>query len=564
MNLVDQDQLSSEAKRERICKSCRSTRGILDNNPNTNTILLDEYLTNEDRSKVNEILTGLKFKRWDEAIVEGMPIGKFASYEVLLKHKISSKTIPEFALADFKHSLELCLLVYFTSKKVFDSMDFTDVIVYNSLYSFNRTVVKSAELRGIPWFSIHGGKAVNKLLNSLSIFSNNEVNDLEFSVTDQWKIRSKLELSTQQILQVKKNLTSLFAAKSPFIYSTQNTKNTLGEIRSKLSIPSDRKVLLCIMSSADERFAFDMVGGFPISLSVTTTSPFTTSENWILSLLEWVELKDDYHLVVRIHPRELPNKRESVTSQRSYSLIEALDSIAKNSDKISINYPSDDISLYKLALITDIAANSTSTSGAELLLLGIPVVCHDPEQLLAYPREHNYLPTNPTKQDYFSALDCADNDGWNINNSINAFRYRSFLIDDLSLSLDDRVPDRNKVSLVRICVAIRDRYNPPLLGGLISAIRRFERGTKNNGFTNARYFLRVIDEILPNLSHATIESSDNNGSNRREALEIAQAIHSAISNKLAKNEKITPESKTLLNKLNKYISLQTEIKDRNA
>jgi hypothetical protein len=233
-----------------------------------------------------------------------------------------------------------------------------------------------------------------------------------------------------------------------------------------------------------------------------------------------------------------------------------LRSIASNSTKVSLNFPSDDISLYKLALITDIAANSTSTSGAELLLLGIPVVCHDPAQLLAYPREHNYVPITPTKQDYFSALSRADIEGWSIANSVNAFRYRSFLIDDLSLSLSDRIPDRNKVTLLRICVALRDRYNPPFIAKLIYLLRKFERGKSISSFENSDYFTRVINETLPNLSHATVIKNQTSDRNDREAVEIAESLHSVISNQLIKKEKVDPDSNSLVNKLNHYISQQ--------
>ena len=51
---------------------------------------------------------------------------------------------------------------------------------------------------------------------------------------------------------------------------------------------------------------------------------------------------------------------------------------------VKVNWPTDTVSLYDLARITDVFANAWSSAGKEMAWLGLPVVLYSPE-LTLYP-----------------------------------------------------------------------------------------------------------------------------------------------------------------------------------
>src|SRR5690606_6941171 len=95
----------------------------------------------------------------------------------------------------------------------------------------------------------------------------------------------------------------------------------------------------------------------------------------------------DLFLIIRVHPREFPNKRDSLKSDHALELEQTLSELPEN---VRVNWPSDNISLYDLAQIMDVCLNSWSTAGKEMGTLGIPVVLYSAD-LVFYPADLNYL-----------------------------------------------------------------------------------------------------------------------------------------------------------------------------
>ena len=102
---------------------------------------------------------------------------------------------------------------------------------------------------------------------------------------------------------------------------------------------------------------------------------------WLCTQLE---LHSNWFLIVRPHPREFPNKRESVVSNNMTEFAPFLNTFEGHS-QIYVNTPEDGISLYDLMKITDVHLNSTSTVGLEMVLNGIPSVHFSDSDLTAYP-----------------------------------------------------------------------------------------------------------------------------------------------------------------------------------
>ena len=85
--------------------------------------------------------------------------------------------------------------------------------------------------------------------------------------------------------------------------------------------------------------------------------------DWIRALVRYVARREDLCLIIRVHPREFPNKREMVLSEHAKMLQVALSELP---DNVKVNWPTDKVSLYDLANITDAFANAWSSAGKEM------------------------------------------------------------------------------------------------------------------------------------------------------------------------------------------------------
>ena len=220
----------------------------------------------------------------------------------------------------------------------------------------------------------------------------------------------------------------LLDAKSPWVYSLKSNKKSESYLKNYFGILPNQKVLVATMSSEDERFGADTVKTIPPFQNPI----FITNFDWINYLIELVKNEPSFFLIIRVHPREFPNKREQVTSKQAKILELKFVNLPSN---IKVNFPKDNISLHDLIKITDVCLNSTSTSGLEFLLFGIPVVIYDRKQLFSYGRELNLIADSI--EEYKMKIIEATNSGKNILNIINAYRWLSYRNEVASISIKD-------------------------------------------------------------------------------------------------------------------------------
>src|SRR5262249_30054770 len=159
-------------------------------------------------------------------------------------------------------------------------------------------------------------------------------------------------------------------------------------------VSNDQKILVAAMGSYDEEFAAETVEAKrPIQNLI-----FPTQAAWLQALVGFVRQRPDLFLIIRVHPREFPNKREAKKSEHATMLESLFTTLPSN---VAINWPVDRISIYDLAEETDVFLNSWSSVGKEMSVLGLPVVIYSAD-LPLYPAELNYLGTS--EEDYFQKI----------------------------------------------------------------------------------------------------------------------------------------------------------------
>ncbi|MAT77664.1 hypothetical protein CMK14_21310, partial [Candidatus Poribacteria bacterium] len=194
-----------------------------------------------------------------------------------------------------------------------------------------------------------------------------EYESMDANLWDKWK---QLSLKSHQVEEGANDIIHRLTGRGSHLYSPAKRLEAV-ELTEQLGLNQQKKTLVAFTSSLDENFAGkSLLKGMGFH-RVHPEQPFEDQIDWLSSLTRYVECSDALQLVVRIHPREGKNERESFSSRHLEILKDTFDRPFKSCRFV---WPQDDISSYDLAEIADVALTSWSSMGAELARLGIPVL----------------------------------------------------------------------------------------------------------------------------------------------------------------------------------------------
>ena len=169
--------------------------------------------------------------------------------------------------------------------------------------------------------------------------------------------------------------------------SVPRSKLSSREIREKLNLRPGVPIICVLTSSPDEAMAANVAELLDIDALRIDDALFL--QNCLDVARECAEL----NFVIRVHPRLSINKRENRVSPWLEPLLTMLENRPSN---VFLNKPGDGIGLYDIAMVSDAVLNYRSTAGAEMLMLGIPVILTDPSQMRSYPP---FLGVNSSQND---------------------------------------------------------------------------------------------------------------------------------------------------------------------
>jgi hypothetical protein len=443
-------QESSTFSKSRICEMCQMNKGIIREQFDLLGYDLERKLTLEDQKKIDSILSEINQENYLDLKIDEVSITLYALYEFLLQHKKSNLTFSELEWSRYIIALKNTLISYFACRTILEEEKPDRVLTYNSLYSVNRIFCQLAEKSGIPTYSLHAGGNLSNRLGTLMVGRESTLAFLK-NIINYWPEYRNMACSRESLGFVTDHFIELFRGKSIFAYSSSKQKEKTESIRERFSIESNQKVLVATMSSYDERFAAETIGAIPNDYQLL----FPKQVDWIKALIEYFKSREDLFLIVRVHPREFPNKRESVKSEHA-KMLEVL--FEKLPDNIGINWPTDNLSIYDLAEETDVFLNAWSSVGKEMSIFGIPVVLYSP-QLIFYPADLNYV--GRTEVDYFAQIEQALQDGWSFEHIRKAYRWYSLEFEkSLVIFSDDFGPENLKTVRKNLILSFVQRaYN---------------------------------------------------------------------------------------------------------
>lgn len=420
--------------RQQVCTACIKRRDLLDNTMPFDSVILDNLVRPDDRAQAAAARDAVTRENWTEFEFEGVPLGRHAAYEFLLDNKILGTDIPERLWPQYLNKLDQAVQTFLAGRRLLEAERPDRVLVYNRLYAVNHAFCEAAKALDIPTYTLQGGGHIVRRGETMTMFRDTQSLDEVFRTTA-WATYRDQPIGASEVALVSEHFAGLLEANSAFAYSSAFEASQPTELRKKFDIPSGAPVLLVPLSSEDEINAARLADVLPATSN--TTSLFADQFEWIAFLFEFAKSRPDVRVIIRLHPRMFPNKRENVLSPVVAKLMVLLDTRPEN---VSLNVPSDGVSLYDLMQIVDVLLNYRSSAGAELSAFGIPVVVPANRDFFTYPSEINL--TGYTGQDYIAKIDQALKAGWSIEHTRRAFRWFAFLFSRIAVDFSESVHAR--------------------------------------------------------------------------------------------------------------------------
>jgi len=428
------EAFASQAARSQICRACHKRRDLTNRHFGFHSSTIEDSLETEDRIAIDAFVASVTPATWTDLTVDGFPLGRYAIYEMWLTNKLVSTDLPPELWSIYLGQLRNTLTTYFASLRFLAETKPHVAMVYNDHYSVNHAFSAAAKKLGITSYSIHGGWHMVHRGESMSMMrSDYTLADL-FESPGWFSVREE-PLNKSAVDLVAGHFDGLWAASSAFAYSSELEGTGSQKLRSQFGIAPEARVLLAAMSSEDELMGVTIIGVAP--QSQVQSSLFSDQFEWIKFLIQFASSHPDYHLIIRLHPRMFPNKREQ---KMSPVVAEFMQLEATAPGNISFNVPSDNVSLYDLIQIVDVVLNFRSSVGAELMALGLPVVVPANSNFYTYPNELNRI--GHTKRDYEKLIRKAAVEGWSLDNARKAFRWYGFFFGRVSASFSETYTSR--------------------------------------------------------------------------------------------------------------------------
>jgi hypothetical protein len=403
MNAQGLTSSSPHAQRQAVCRRCKGLRNLIVGEFGFRATDITALLDDGDRKSVEKIVAQTDRDNYLGLWHCGLQAGRIALYEFLLQHKKLSLSHAPQEWEGYLIALSNTLLAITAVNRLLEKERFDVVVVYNALYSVNRAACLVCERHGMRSVFLHAGGNLATRLQTLIVSEGNPFRFFQ-ELKDRWPEFAGRPCPASVAQRVTDHFVELISGQHFLAYSA--AKDGAGHsIRQKYGVPAGAKLLVATMSSYDERLAAESIGVIQPPAALL----FPHQIDWIRALVDHVRNRPDFFLLIRVHPREFPNKREGTKSEHARLLEECFAQLPANA---RVNWPSDNLSLYDLAEEADVFLNAWSSVGKEMSLLGIPVVIYSTE-LVLYPPELNFMAED--REGYFGKIDEALSGGWSLD-----------------------------------------------------------------------------------------------------------------------------------------------------
>ena len=418
--------------RERACRQCRNRAkavrlefGLF--GPELDACLGADELRDIDAYVSDGPTSALIDSKW-----HGVPTGRRALFPFLVYKKKDDLELDAGQWDEYRDQLYQAMVAVSVARRLLAEYRPDRVVTYSATYSVVSAFLSVARHAGVgDYFVEASGNLAHRTRRA--ILGKTGIIEWFAALRRIWPDVEHLPANTSMLSEVGDHVVNLIGAISPFSYSAPSGSDA-GRIRDAVGIPEGSKLLLATMSSYDEWFAAEVAG-----LTQAGATTFESQLQWLDWLVAYVAQHPEFYLVIRVHPREFPNRRERSGMLSSHARKLEL-RFAQLPPNCFINWPSQMLSLYDLAKAADVVLNAWSSAGKEMALLGLPVVEWAPQALL-YAPEPRYCGHTP--DEYAKCIVLALSDGWCEGNIVRMFRWCALEYGAASFIMRDRVSHKS-------------------------------------------------------------------------------------------------------------------------
>lgn len=368
---------SSDRARKRVCASCMRLRRSAQRQTDLDWSYLKEFRESRDEEQAADLCAGVSPENCSDLSVHGIPVGRYATYVPLLLAKADRVDRDEKTWNSYLVELNTIIRVVLMSERALDEIQPTAVLTSNHFYGTHRAFLATARNRGIPSWGLSPGALLPGRTKSALLFPD-EKSGQTLALSESVRVSRDHPLTDVELDLVASHMRALREGSDPWVYSVAHTGTSPAQVRSKLGVRDASSVVTVLLSSPDEMRAANVADA---DFRVGDRAGYLNPDGFLASVLSCAELMPQVDFVLRLHPRMLPNKRESITSPELDRILHALRDVP---DNVTVCNPAQSVSIYDNILISKAAINYTSSSGLEFLSFGVPVLHLDDLRLGAY------------------------------------------------------------------------------------------------------------------------------------------------------------------------------------
>lgn len=418
-----------------VCDACvKTSEGVLQAYGLEN-IDLKDFL---DAGVIQQVLQIMEAAPADLAELEfdGVPFGKISCLDFVLATKVSNfKNLSADMRGVWKTYIQNSILTYLLTRRMLDRIP-VRAVVHHEDYSLLLAARLAAGKRGIP--SIHMGFTGHNGNDRRRVFfmklPGYGEDQRKMSEWDRWR---DLCLTPEMAKEPMDDILGRLGALSTRVYSPKKTFTQI-DLHGQLGLSKRKKLLVAFTSSLDERLAGDYIIESLNLRMVDVNQPFADQIEWLKALNAFVAERDDYQLVVRVHPREGANQRESRVSEHLARLQDAFERPLRNAVYV---WPGMEVSSYDLAEIADLVLTAWTTMGLEMSRLAVPVLA---STYGLGPRPNDdFHAWAPTPAEYFAKIEEIVRRPPALETVQHSFRWHELLYLQHTLDFRDVIPARD-------------------------------------------------------------------------------------------------------------------------
>jgi hypothetical protein len=386
---------ASRALKNKVCQSCERNAEILVRANGARHLKLRDFLTSEDDAHIDALLSKVTPDNYAEFRYKDVDVGRATTYELFLLFKKMSTRLNDYEWNYYRIYLRNSLQSLIGFSRIYAREKPDAVFFYSPQYGANGVCAAYASLHGSSVYFVEGSSSNSERYKALRVWEWTKHGLVNPGLAHWQAVKNKLDVD--DVRRVTGHFEELLNAKSFAVYSAPVSSQF--SLRKRFNIPEKSKILLATLSSYDEAYAAYIINKFPTR---KVQSPvFANQFEWIRHTISRLGGRNDLHIIVRVHPRDYPNKRDPRQSEQA-ELWERM--FAQLPPNVIVNWPQDGISLYNMLRQVDAVITGWSATGTEALAFGVPVVTYD-RHLPSYPPDIHF--TGESEEEYYANIEKA-------------------------------------------------------------------------------------------------------------------------------------------------------------